>query len=441
MGYLLPTEWTTTFVPLQDKCPVSSLVSIEDMFLRDTGLSIEDRFDDFSPEPIGAASLAQVHTAYLKGTRRKVAVKVQHPHLEEWVPLDLALTRFTFHTLARMFPDYDLSWLSDEMEFSLPQELDFAREGSNAMVAKAYFKKNTNFPMIIPAVIDASKRILVMDYVTGCRPDNLEYLDAHNISRVEVSATFARIFNTMIFAPGAPLHCDAHGGNVAIRPNPDRRYPYNFDIILYDHGLYRFPDAKLRRDYAHLWLAVINADEKLMRKYAFDLAGITDQEFPLFASAITGRDYRVLTKGNIAKSNRDASEKANIAGALMSSTDPSGDEAAGGLLPQLVALLGRVPRIILLILKTNDLTRSLDEGLQTGHGPERTFMILAKYASWAVLDEDVENIRSRGGKGLWWIWPSNMVLLLVAYGRYWKVGVNLWGYERYLSLKRHLGYE
>ena len=187
MGYLLPTEWTTTFVPLQDKCPVSSLVSIEDMFLRDTGLSIADRFDDFSPEPIGAASLAQVHTAYLKGTRRKVAVKVQHPHLEEWVPLDLALTRFTFHTLARMFPDYDLSWLSDEMEFSLPQELDFAREGSNAMVAKAYFKKNTNFPMIIPAVIDASKRILVMDYVTGCRPDNLEYLDAHNISRVEVS--------------------------------------------------------------------------------------------------------------------------------------------------------------------------------------------------------------------------------------------------------------
>ena len=29
MNYLLPTEWTTTFIPLQDKCPVSSFESIE----------------------------------------------------------------------------------------------------------------------------------------------------------------------------------------------------------------------------------------------------------------------------------------------------------------------------------------------------------------------------------------------------------------------------
>ena len=40
----------------------------------------------------------QVHTAKLKGSDQQVAVKVQHPHLEEWVPLDLALTRFSFRT-------------------------------------------------------------------------------------------------------------------------------------------------------------------------------------------------------------------------------------------------------------------------------------------------------------------------------------------------------
>ena len=28
MGYLLPLEWTTPFVPLQDQCPVSSMESI-----------------------------------------------------------------------------------------------------------------------------------------------------------------------------------------------------------------------------------------------------------------------------------------------------------------------------------------------------------------------------------------------------------------------------
>src|SRR2546421_5590406 len=86
MGYLLPLEWTTTFIPLQDKCPVSSYESIQNMFVKDTGRRIEDDFDDFSKEPLGSASLAQVHTAMLKNSNQKVAVKVQHPTLEAWAP-------------------------------------------------------------------------------------------------------------------------------------------------------------------------------------------------------------------------------------------------------------------------------------------------------------------------------------------------------------------
>ena len=422
MGYLLPLEWTETFVPLQDKCPVSSYESIEQMFIRDTGRRIEDDFDDFSREPIGAASLAQVHTAFLKDTTQKVAVKVQHPSLEEWVPLDLALTRLTFKTLKKTFPDYDMEWLSNEMEFSLPKELDFALESENAMKARAFFRQHTSFPLIIPKVLSASKRILVMDYVTGARIDNKSYIDSHSISRTEVSATLARIFNTMIFQSGAPLHCDPHGGNISIRHNPSRRYPYNFDLILYDHGLYRIPDDKLRRDYAKLWLAVIDADEAKMRKYCYEVAGITDEQFPLFASAITGRDYRVLVKGNVASTVRNTSEKENI-------NEVFGED----LLRQLVQLLGHVPRIILLILKTNDLTRSLDESLGSPQ-PMRPMLILAKYASWTVWEEQKQLIRQKGSL----LWPQNMARILLAFWEFARVEVKLWGFERYLSIRRHL---
>lgn len=423
MGYLLPTEWTTTFIPLQDKCPVSSYESIEEMYLNDTERRIEDDFEKFSTMPIGAASLAQVHTGVIKGTSQEVAIKVQHPTLDEWVPLDLALTRFTFKTLKKAFPDYDMEWLSKEMDFSLPQELNFVCEGENATKAREYFSKNTKFPLIIPKVISASRRILVMDKVSGSRIDNLEYLDEHHISRDEVSATLARLFNTMIFAPGAPLHCDPHGGNIAVRHNPTKRYPYNFDLILYDHGLYRMPEDKLRRDYAKMWLSVINGDESGMRKYAYDLGGITDEQFPLFASAITGRDYRVLAKGQVASKGRDAEEKEVI-------TDAFGD----GLLEQLVKLLGQVPRIILLILKTNDLTRSLDESLHTTQGPVRTFMILAKYASRTVWEEQKEQIRLQGSL----LKPANMAQFLVAWFSFASVEVKLFAYERYLALRRHL---
>lgn len=188
----------------------------------------------------------------------------------------------------------------------------------------------------------SQKRILVMEYISGCRPDDLEFLDAHNIDRDEVSAAFAHIFNEMIFGDDAPLHCDPHGGNIAIRPKPGH-HP-NFDIILYDHGLYRNIDRDLRRNYAKLWLAVIDADVPRMREYAHKVAGITDEQFPLFASAITGRDYSVLTKKSVV-SSRTAEEKEDISGAL-----------GEGMLQQLVELLGQVPRIILLILKTNDLS-------------------------------------------------------------------------------------
>lgn len=150
MGYLLPLEWTTTFIPLQDKCPVSSIGSIEDMFLADTGRRIDEIFTSFDSEPIGAASLAQVHIGTLRESGQKVAVKVQHPALAEWVPLDLALTRFTFAMLKRFFPDYDLEWLSREMDFSLPVELDFRCEAENATKASDYFKKHSDAPLVIP---------------------------------------------------------------------------------------------------------------------------------------------------------------------------------------------------------------------------------------------------------------------------------------------------
>lgn len=183
-----------------------------------------------------------------------------------------------------------------------------------------------------------------MEYITGHRIDDLQYLDSNSISRDEVAAALARIFNTMIFAPGAALHCDPHGGNIAVRANKSRNSAYNFDIVLYDHGLYRTIPLDLQRSYAKLWLAVLDADEGRMRTYAYEVAGITDEQFPLFASAITGRDYRVVTQ-DVSRVPRSEEEKQAISEAL-----------SDGMLQQLVQLLGQVPRIILLILKTNDLS-------------------------------------------------------------------------------------
>ncbi|PVI07984.1 ABC1 kinase family protein [Periconia macrospinosa] len=415
LNYLLPSEWCDTFIPLQDKCPVSSYESIKEMVLKDTGTDLSEYFSDMDELPIGAASLAQVHRAVIRSTGQKVAVKVQHPALDEWAKLDLALTRFTFETLKYWFPEYDLTWLSEEMEVSLPQELDFAQEGKNAMRAREYFSKVRGVPVVIPEVLWAKRRILVMEYVSGRRPDDLEYLDANGIDRDEVSAALARIFNQMIFGAGAPLHCDPHGGNIAIRHNPTRSGKANFDVILYDHGLYRDIPLQLRRSYAKLWLAVLDADEPRMRQYAKETAGIDDEHFPLFASAITGRDYRAVMKDVTTK--RTGEEKEIIGGSLVE----------GGMLESLIQLLGRMPRVLLLILKTNDLTRSLDENLHTRQGPLRTFLILARYASRTVYEEQVENLSGSV------LWPSNLLAFFRAFTAYMRVEIKLGVYETLLQ--------
>ncbi|KAK5012249.1 hypothetical protein LTR60_004481, partial [Cryomyces antarcticus] len=200
-------------------------------------------------------------------------------------------------------------------------------------------------------------------------------------------------------------------------------HPHNFDVILYDHGLYRDIPLNLRRSYAKLWLAVIDANEPNMRKYAYDVAGITDAQFPLFASAITGRDYRVVEKG-VGNVPRSEQEKEAI-----------GDALGDGMLQELVQLLGQVPRVMLLILKTNDLTRSLDENLHTRQGPVRTFLILARYASRTVFDEQLESLSGS------YLWPRNLLTLLAAWSRYMRVEMKLTLYEYFLGVKRMLGME
>ena len=142
------------------------------------------------------------------------------------------------------------------------------------------------------------------------------------------------------------LHCDPHLGNIFIQPTPTSSQ--NFTIVLLDHGLYRHIPHVLRTNYANLWLSIINNDIPAMKHYAQIVANVPNDKFPLFASAITGRDYgyvrRLDETVQVPRSIEEVQriKKANVGGEIML---------------ELVDLLSNMPRIMLLLLKTNDLTR------------------------------------------------------------------------------------
>lgn len=381
LTYILPPEWTEAMIPLQDKCPRSSFESIQEMVLSDSGESIESMFSSFNPEPLGTASLAQVHEATLRTTGQQVAVKVQHPSLAEFVPLDVLMTRVVFSLIDYCFPQYPLTWLADEMESSIFVELDFTEEAKNAMKTQHYFRQFYNKTALrIPTVLWAKPRILIMEYVKGCRIDDGEFFKAHDISPAQVSACLAHTFNNMIFTPGVGLHCDPHPGNLSIIPVSKKDHPHNFEIVLYDHGLYRQVPTETRRSYARFWLALLDQDENTMREAAKEFAQINDSQFRLFAAAITGRDFdHALTD---VTSSRTSDEIDNMVSTI----------ASDGLMSDIMVLLHSMPRIVLLILKTNDLTRYLDQLLASPLGPKRTFLIMATYCAQTVYGEGRERL-------------------------------------------------
>lgn len=384
LTYLLPREWTDTMIPLQDRCPRSSMEEIEAMFRYDMGVEMDNVFSHFSPDPVGVASLAQVHIATLRATGEKVAVKVQHPSLAEFVPLDIYLTQTVFSLMHKVFPEYPLTWLGDEMQNSIYVELDFTNEAVNAETTEENFRHMLHETALrIPKIVSAEKRILIMEYVAGSRLDDLSYLHKNNINPAEVSSCLSHIFNNMIFTPGVGLHCDPHGGNLAIRAvdKASSNNGHNFEIVLYDHGLYRYIPLQMKREYSHFWLAILDNDIPKMKYYAQKFAGIEgDRKFQIFSSAITGRDPQTALNYDISKV-RSEDEVINMQSQLHSEE---------GVLEDLMDILSSMPRIVLLILKTNDLTRNLDENLNNPLGPERTFLILANYCARVVYEESLE---------------------------------------------------
>lgn len=414
LTYLLPREWTDTMIPLQDQCPRSSMEEIDKLFKSDLGVGMDELFIEFDPVPVGVASLAQVHIAKLKSLGEKVAVKVQHPSLKEFVPIDVWLTKMVFDLMYLAFPEYPLTWLGDEMQNSIFVELDFTKEAENARRTKEYFKGFKHETALrIPQVVEAQPRILIMEYVGGARLDNLEYMAKNNIDPSEVSSCLSHIFNNMIFTPGVSLHCDPHGGNLAIRSVPSNKNGSgrNFEIVLYDHGLYRDIPLQMKRDYSKFWLAVIDNDIPKMREYAYKFAGIEgEQKFRIFMSAITGRapdnamNYDITTR-------RSEREIKDIQFQINSDSR---------IIEDLMDILSSMPRMVLLILKTNDLTRNLDENLHSHLGPERTFLIMANYCAKCVYQEHQEEIDNK--------YPGFSISKSLQQVKNW------WQYQRRISL-------
>lgn len=182
LDYLLPKEFVKTMKVLHSNAPQNPIEDLYKVIKHDLKRNPEDIFDNFEKEPLGTASLAQVHKATLK-TGEVVAVKVQHPYVKGNSRVDMKTMELAVKALALIFPDFKIQWLVDESKKNLPIELDFLNEGKNAEKVQKQFLKYSWLK--IPKIYwdYCSPRVLVMEFLEGGQVNDLEYIRKNHIDR------------------------------------------------------------------------------------------------------------------------------------------------------------------------------------------------------------------------------------------------------------------
>ena len=132
-GDLLPEPYLDALARLQDKVEPFSFAEIDAIVSSELGIRMSKAFAEFDPEPLAAASLAQVHRAQMRDGRA-VVVKVQRPGVREQIVNDLEALEevasfIDAHT--EIGKRYEFVNMLEDLRRSLLRELDFQREQPN----------------------------------------------------------------------------------------------------------------------------------------------------------------------------------------------------------------------------------------------------------------------------------------------------------------------
>jgi len=249
---LLPPPYIAELSKLQDTVPPAPWEAIRDVLTQELGRPPEEVFATIDPQPIAAASLAQVHAATL-ADGEEVVIKVQRPNILATIATDLeilaALAKAAQATALGQI--YDFVAIADDFAFTLRNELDYRREGRNADRFRANFARESH--LYIPRVYwkYTTTRVLVLERIHGIKIDDIPALDAAGYDRHQVALHSARIIIKEVLEDGF-FHADPHPGNFVVMPG---------EVIgAMDFGMVGYLRDRDRLDLIRLYIASVGLD-------------------------------------------------------------------------------------------------------------------------------------------------------------------------------------
>ena len=248
---------------LQDQLPPVDFAAIrreiEDSFER----PLEALFAEFDPEPVGAASIAQVHKA-VTTDGRQVAVKVLRPGVREKFARDIA----TYEWAAA-----HLEALGGEAKRLRPRlvianfrrwtmrELDLRREAASASELAELMHAFEGYK--VPGIDwdRTAGRVMTLDWIDGIKISDVAAIEAAGHDRKALAKRLVLAFLTQAIS-GGYFHADMHQGNLFV----DARGR----IVAIDFGIMGRIDRRARQWLAEILYGLTTGDYRRVAEIHFE---------------------------------------------------------------------------------------------------------------------------------------------------------------------------
>ena len=254
---LLPQALIDEFEKLQSNVPPFETALARQIIEEELGRPISEVFSEFDDVTLGSASIGQVHRARLL-SGEEVVVKVQRPGVRDKVRSDLAL----LHELVRLTAGFlqkqglaNPQDVVDAFERSMSKELDYTAEARSMEQFRKLYADYTTFYIPKPFRELSTARILVIEFVSGCKITDKPQLLAWGLSPETVAETGMDIYLTQIFEFGI-FHADPHPGNVLVRPDGT--------IVLIDFGMVGRLTKQQKYAFAGVFIGMARQDARSM---------------------------------------------------------------------------------------------------------------------------------------------------------------------------------
>jgi ubiquinone biosynthesis protein len=256
---IFPEELVGEFRRCRDQVPPEPFTIVRRTVEEALGAPLEDLFERFDPEPVAAASIAQVHGARLR-SGEEVVVKVQRAGIVRQVHGDLAVMGWLAPFLVGRIPVAALAnppALVEVFAETIAEELDFRLEAENMLdVARVLARTSPTGgrrPLIVPRPHRSlvARTVLVME-----RLDGFSWGDANSMRAAGIDTAAVLEAALIAFLEGLVLagvfHGDLHAGNLLVLP--DGR------VALLDFGITGRLDPAGRRGLLRLIMSTATND-------------------------------------------------------------------------------------------------------------------------------------------------------------------------------------